>query len=67
MECPFCGQELETGFLQSNGGSAVYWAKKPKMFSTLLNPDIIGEHDWLHGFSAPASRCTQCRKIIINY
>ena len=67
MECPFCGQEMEAGFLQSTGGGAVFWTEKPKAFSTLLNPDIIGEHDWIHGFSAPALRCTVCRKIIVAY
>ena len=67
MVCPYCGEEMQKGFLQSTGGGAAYWTEKLKAFSTLFNPDIIGEHDWIHGFSIPASRCTKCRKIILDY
>ena len=65
LNCPFCGAEMESGVLQGGGGHAVCWREKPRAFSQ-LKEEIITDGDFFRP-SAPAHRCTKCRKIILDY
>jgi hypothetical protein len=68
MKCPFCGDEMEAGFVQSNG-SALIWTNKKHRFSILADSSK-GEIQLDHVFnsaSITASICRKCKKIIAEY
>ena len=56
---------MESGVLQGGGGHAICWREKPRAFSR-LKEEIITDGDFFRP-SAPAHRCTKCRKIILDY
>ena len=69
MNCPYCGNEMESGYVQSRDG-IIYTAKeKTSPFPSWF----IGKNDirLTHGLTAPttccAQRCSTCRKVIIEY
>ena len=70
MVCPYCGGEMESGTLQSHYG--IYWLPKRRKAGP---PDLFGNAKLLSRQDAPlitppyipAPRCTQCKKIIVEY
>ena len=70
MNCPYCGAEMGSGVLQSNYG--IYWLPKPRKAGL---PDLSKDAEHLSRQDTPlitppyipASRCTKCRKIILDY
>lgn len=69
MKCPFCGVEMEQGALQSTHG--VYWVNRPAKLSPpqwMKKAEGLCDVDnYFQSPYVPASRCTQCRKIIVDY
>ena len=61
MQCPYCGNEMEKGYLQSRDG--IGWGKKEvfiKAFSELLAEKPLGK-------TVETYSCRQCKKLIIEY
>lgn len=60
MQCPYCGNEMEIGYLQSRDG--IGWGKKElllKAFSELFAEKPLGK-------VVETYRCRQCKKMIID-
>ncbi|MBE5760636.1 MAG: hypothetical protein E7334_01410 [Clostridiales bacterium] len=66
MNCPFCGREMEAGYVQS--ARLFFFARKKHR--AWLNPGI---NDTLLSKSnfwnpqAPAFICENCKKVIVDY
>ena len=61
MQCPFCGREMEHGFLQS--GRTAFFTTKRRRFQ---NGDVeLTQHNWTSPI-APAWICRSCRKVVID-
>lgn len=63
MKCPYCGQEMESGYIQCRDG--VVWTPKKSVIPAL---------SFLQKRAMPFSsraiiayRCIKCKKIICNY
>ena len=71
MKCPFCGEEMTPGVIQSRDG--VYWSREAGAEAALswLNKDAItladsGSHAF-GGAAAEALNGPRCKKIILDY
>lgn len=67
-KCPFCGNEMEIGFIQSNG-SGLIWTNKKHHISVRADSSK-GEIQLDHAFnstSITANICRLCKKIIAEY
>ncbi len=68
MECPYCGDEMDKGVIQS--AREIFWSiKKKKVFfiSDISNGDVsIAPFGW-SGSKAEAYLCKSCKKMIIDY
>lgn len=67
MKCPFCGKEMELGYVQCRDGIA--WTPKKRRiaaFSSFGKDSILlqngSSHDTAHAF-----KCGVCCKVIIDY
>ena len=62
MKCPFCGEEMTPGVIQSRDG--VYWSREAGAVAALagLKKDAI-----FGGAAAEAFNCPRCKKIILDY
>ena len=71
MKCPFCGEEMTPGVIQSRDG--VYWSREAGPMAALswLNKDAITLADSgssvFGGAAAEAFNCPRCKKIILDY
>ena len=73
MECPYCKQEMDLGFIQSRDG--VYWVKTKRASSNALPPrrskDVVplnvGKVSYFNGGYAEAWLCRACKKVVIDY
>ena len=69
MKCPYCGQEMEQGYIQCRDG--VTWTAKRKPIAALP----LGGKDWVslangaaeHSRIVFAYRCRDCKKVLIEY
>ncbi len=70
MKCPYCGEEMRLGYIQSR--DRVAWDEKKKMV-TAFSPtktatvDLATEGSLFGGVSAEAYLCVDCKKVIIDY
>ena len=67
MKCPFCGNEMGYGLLQS-GGKVLVWVKKKHYWS--LNPkegEVLLDKNYLTGAAVPAWICRVCKRVIAEY
>lgn len=62
MDCPYCGQKMEEGFLLSERRCG--WSEQPERY-TKWKVQLI-PLPWVSYGEKPASMCTKCRKIIID-
>lgn len=71
MKCPYCGEEMQEGFLFSSKDGALSFAKKvPSVFKSAKNAEgfiQITEMKAAHRSSVKASVCEKCRKLVIEY
>ena len=68
MKCPFCGEEMTPGVIQSRDG--VYWSREAGAVAALagLKKDAITLADsGFGGAAAEAFNCPRCKKIILDY
>lgn len=69
MLCPYCGKEMELGYLVFR--DTLKWSKKEKIIAAmptgkdtmLFSPDS----STVFGSNRKAYRCTCCKKIIMEY
>lgn len=70
MKCPYCGNDMEKGYIQSRDG--VIWRKKKSAVSVLavFAPDAvdIGTDDGnpFGGHFVVVYRCADCKKFLID-
>ncbi len=72
MKCPFCGKEMDDGYVRGNTPtpfrrSALYWNDEAY--------EMTGQNEWqelfveFHDYGCPgvtAHKCDDCRKIIME-
>ena len=64
MKCPYCGEEMQQGYIQSRDG--VYWTEK-KLIIPAVVPLGGGKYVKLSQEStAIAYFCKPCKKVIMN-
>lgn len=70
MKCPYCGEEMELGYIQCR--DQIIWDTKKRAVAALpsLRDDAVllksGEGPF-SGASVSAYHCRKCQKIIIDY
>jgi hypothetical protein len=71
MKCPFCENEMETGFVASSNNGLLCWINsKPtgiKGVRYIEGFTQISDYNYLKSPSTQAHRCQICGKIIIDY
>lgn len=66
MRCPFCGNPMEKGFIQS--GNLMVWVKKKHHISLLPREgEVVLDRNYWSGATIPAHICKQCKKVIAEY
>ena len=68
MICPYCGTEMEQGFIQSPRGRFMWTLKRKIVFVLPLkeNDVILGSNGWFSDV-IDASLCRNCKKVIADY
>jgi hypothetical protein len=65
MKCPYCGEEMHKGLVQS--GRDIFWSpKKKKIFFIPISPDDILIAGGLNGATKESHFCKDCKKIIVD-
>ncbi len=69
MKCPYCGDEMESGFIKS--GRSIYWGKE-QVVDPLFYPDDIKVNKFslgalFGGNYVEAYHCSSCKKIVVSY
>jgi hypothetical protein len=65
MECPYCGGEMEKGYLQ--GSHEVYWSKAKRIFgSCVIEGDIVIIEAPMGICDGDSYVCRKCGKVIID-
>ena len=69
MRCPYCGKEMELGYIQCRDG--VRWSKN-KFFVAALSGICKSATSLKNGASDNSSavyayKCSSCKKVIIDY
>lgn len=65
MKCPYCGEEMERGSIQSNGSTLIF-STREHPFCKLAGKDDVQLARGLDA-EAEAHRCQSCKKILIDY
>ena len=72
MNCPYCGNPMDEGVVQSRDG--LYWTAKARPVAALPlggkeRIDLTyGQTGGLFsGYKAAAFRCKECKKVILSY
>lgn len=70
MKCPYCGEEMELGYIQCRDG--VTWDTKKRMVAVLpsfrSHSIVLGSGGGpFSGASVSAYNCEKCKKIVIDY
>ena len=72
MLCPYCGKEMEKGFIQCRDG--VWWSEKKRPVSALhiFGGNMVDLAKSLPGVAgdrraADAYLCRDCRKVVVDY
>ena len=66
MKCPWCGKEMDKGFVQS--ARPVIWSpdKKKLFFSATTSDDFTISKGYWNGCFAEAYHCPKCKKVVIS-
>ena len=62
MKCPFCGDEMRSGYLEST--KPFYWSKQKS--AIIIVGDVKISTGYLLGCYAESDYCTRCKKIITS-
>jgi PHP family Zn ribbon phosphoesterase len=68
MKCPYCGEEMEKGVIQSP--QEISWKRKKHFFGRAEFHDgsiVLSELSMLKGSATIAHCCRKCEKIVIDY
>lgn len=70
MKCPYCGNEMEQGFIQSP--QEISWKKgdkRPFLGRAQFHEGsvILSELSFMKGSAVTAFLCRDCKKVIIDY
>lgn len=64
MKCPYCGEEMVSGFIQCRDG--VFWTPRKSLVSALSGFQKgalrLSEYKTVNAY-----RCKQCKKIVLDY
>ena len=65
MNCPYCGEEMEAGTIQSNGSTLLFAVREYAFLKLARDGDV----QLARGFdsSVSADRCPACKKNMIDY
>lgn len=65
MHCPYCGKELEAGYLKSS--HAVQWGRERSLWSAAddIRLSRLSVDALFDGFAVEAMRCGSCKKLIV--
>ena len=66
MQCPYCNQEMEKGFIQS-ARPFMFTLKMKGIFLIKDTKDISLSTDNFSNPHCEAYHCTQCKKVLIEY
>lgn len=66
LRCPYCNDELEKGYLITNGRRLIFSDQKWKLFYTVEDNEILLDAHKLAAYHT-AYICRNCKKIIIEY
>ena len=69
MKCPICGNDMERGFIQTEG-RVMLWTKEPHTLTLFTRDDeveIIHEQNPFCMPSLPAEICKKCKKVVLDY
>lgn len=66
MKCPYCGAEMEQGYVQSARG--IFWStKRRKLFILPTYEDVeIAPMSWTASANENSYLCRKCNKVIID-
>ena len=77
MKCPYCGNEMETGSLKTEGGPGMFYMPEGKNYSILPTQKEIERKGGIvldgpyitrfHYTSVGCYVCKSCRKIVVSY
>jgi len=70
MNCPYCGEEMKAGLIQSGGELNWFPGKHRKIFGRGFLHEgsvVLSELSFLKGSACVAYNCPQCKKILIDY
>lgn len=66
MTCPYCGREMEQGYIKSS--KQIFWGKEKELVMgeerTMLSQGFWD--GFFHGFSVESFYCPDCKKIITS-
>ena len=68
MNCPFCGREMENGYLSSAGRGAK-WTPKARSWTSICTQDgelPLEQWSFTGKNSTKALLCRACRKVILD-
>ncbi len=70
QKCPYCGNEMESGYIQCRDG--ITWTKKKCLVASLSTLSRSAVHMGVHrgpfaGDIVSAQHCANCKKVIIDY
>lgn len=68
MKCPFCGKEMELGFIQCRDG--MHWTPKKQLVAALsaFGKDSVSlENGAGSDRTVYAYKCGDCKKVILDY
>lgn len=63
MKCPYCNNEMESGYIQCRDG--VTWTPKKQLIPALSFLGKGGVH--LASNAVCAYKCDECKKVIVDY
>ena len=66
MKCPYCGDELEQGYIKSS--QVLFWGKDKELGFVLGNVRLSKNplRGFFCGHFVPSGYCDKCRKIIVS-
>ncbi len=70
MNRPKCGCEMENGFLQTTGGSALFWVNRLMPMGLGIwkkDAQIVSQELKLNVHTIPAHICKKCRMVVGEY
>jgi len=68
MKCPYCGEEMEAGVIQSP--HEISWQDKKHFLGRAeFHPGsvVLSELSFMKGSAVKANLCRKCEKIVIDY